>query len=311
MSIALRVFLLFAALVGTHSASDIDPLPVADTAIPKKKKKVMTREQELEHEEDEKERKAEEEKDFQMQKEKEERERDIVQLSVQQLREIHTKFDEDHDGKVSLQEVTTYFSVNHHASESKQLADMLKNFILSDTNKDGSLSLEEHLADPDYKEQSGLQGIETVKFKAADLNNDGLLDKTEMPHLFSGSHEGVMSASLEEVMRQNDGNKDGKLSPSEFAKIDVEKPSGAQADEFAALDIDGDGLLSGTEMRLWESSHLNTKVAIQKLFYVADKDKDGHLTEGELESSLDNSAGSDDEILLTEALADVLVNNEL
>merc|ERR1712216_1057415 len=149
--------------------------------------------------------------------------------SEDQLHRMHAKFDVDSDGKVSLQEVMAFYDSVENSTASTNTVEYLEDL---DTNKDGFLSLEEHLNGMHYELDSGddekktevehqkrLQflTVETAKFKAADINGDGKLDKSELISLFQPeTHEGVLKVTVEETMRQMDTNKDGKLTAAEF-----------------------------------------------------------------------------------------------
>lgn len=273
MSIALRALLLFAALVGSHSQEEG----------------------------------VKEEGDYDDQDMEED------SLTADQLRRMHGKFDQNGDGKVSLQEVMAFSASIGKSIAGKDIGAILEEI---DTNKDGSLGLEEHLNDihnqadggdeAEMKELEHRKGVETAKFKAADLNNDGALDKTELPSLFyPETHEGVLSVTVSETMRQKDGNKDGKLSPKEFWESD--QMDGDDSDlsqeekaDFARLDTDGDGSLSENELRAWESGRFHTEDAMKKLFDVADKDNDMHITADEIAGARDQIAASDAQYHLIE-----------
>merc|ERR1740130_1091354 len=186
-----------------------------------------------------------------------------------------------------------------------------------DTNKDGVVSLEEHLTDfhktdeihdihNEMEDIEHRKGVESAKFQAADLNGDRKLDQKELPALFyPETHEGVLSITVGETMRQKDGNKDGKLSPKEFWESD--QMDGDDSDlsqeekaDFARLDTDGDGSLSETELRAWESGRFHTEDAMKKLFDVADKDNDMHVTADEIAGARDQIAASDAQYHLIE-----------
>jgi len=234
-------------------------------------------------------------------------------LTPDQLRKMHAKFDQNGDGKVSLQEVMAY-----SASMGKKIAGRDISAILEevDTDKDGTLSLQEHLNDihnqadggdeAEMKELEHRKGIETAKFQAADSSADGKLDKTELPALFyPETHEGVLSVTVGETMRQKDVNKDGKLSAKEF--WESEQMDGDDSDlseeekaDFARLDADGDGALNVDELRAWESGRFHTEDAMKKLFDVADKDHDLHLTGDESAEARELIAASDAQYHLIE-----------
>jgi len=234
-------------------------------------------------------------------------------LTADQLRKLHAKFDGNGDGRVSLSEVMAFAENVGKAIAGKDIGAILEEI---DTSKDGKLSLDEHINDihnqadggdeAEMKELEHRKGVETAKFKAADTNRDGFLDKTELPALFyPETHEGVLDVTVAETMRQKDLNHDGKLTPKEFWESD--QMDGDDADlsdeekaDFARLDTNGDGALDQRELRSWESGRFHTEDAIKKLFDASDKDSDLHLTADELAQARDQIAASDAQYHLIE-----------
>lgn len=234
-------------------------------------------------------------------------------LTADQLRRMHAKFDSNGDGKVSIDEVMDF---SHNVGKEIARKDIGSILEEIDTNKDGTLSLEEHLNDIhnqadggdeiEMKELADRKTIEERKFRAADSNGDGHLDKSELPALFyPETHEGVLGVTVEETMRQKDRNGDGKLTPKEFWESDlVEGDDGDLSEEekadFSKLDTNGDGSVDKDELRSWESGRFHTEDAMQKLFEVADKDGDLHITADELAEAKDSIAASDAQYHLIE-----------
>lgn len=234
-------------------------------------------------------------------------------LTVDQLRRMHAKFDQNGDGKVSLQEIMAFSEGVGKAIAGKDIGAILEEI---DISKDGFLSLEEHLNDihnqadggdeEEMKELDHRKGVEAAKFKAADLNGDGQLDKNELPALFYPEvHEGVLTVTVQETMRQKDRDSDGKLNPKEFWESDLADGDDADLSEeekadFARLDTNGDGSIDLQELRAWESGRFHTEDAMKKLFDVADGDSDLHITGDELAAARDQIAASDAQYHLIE-----------
>merc|ERR1719469_1052654 len=96
-----------------------------------------------------------------------------------------------------------------------------------DRDRDGRLSLEEHLQDMqsaaeggEYEDMTEFQDrreTDSAKFAAADEDGDGLLSLEELPFFFyPETHEGVLGVAVQELMRAKDRSQDGRLTPMEF-----------------------------------------------------------------------------------------------
>merc|ERR1712151_973811 len=148
--------------------------------------------------------------------------------------------------------------------------------------------------------------VETAKFAAADANGDEFLDKEELSGLFyPETHDAVLSVTVLETMRQKDVGNDGKLTPKEFWEAeDSDGDDGELSDEenmdFAKLDTNNDGTLDLHELRAWDSGKFHTEEAMKKLFEIADKDHDMHVTADELADAREQIASSDAQYHLIE-----------
>jgi len=234
-------------------------------------------------------------------------------LTDQQLEALHRKFDKDGNGKVSLQEVMAFAGDMSKAIASRDIQAILEEI---DTSKDGKLSLEEHLNDihnqadggdeEEMKELENRKKVEAEKFKAADVNGDGVLDANEVPALFyPETHEGVLAVTVRETMRQKDLNKDNRLTAREFWEADSmegehDELSEEENQDFAKLDLNGDGFIDVDELRSWESGRFHTEEAMKKIFELADKDNDMHVTVEELRTAREQISVSDAQYHLIE-----------
>lgn len=223
---------------------------------------------------------------------------EMESLTAEQLRNLHSRFDGNGDGKVSMHEILAYAKTMSKAIAGRDIGAILEEI---DVSKDGRLSLEELLTDlanqadgGDEEEMNELEhrkSVETAKFQQADVDHDGLLDESEIAALFyPETHEGVLEVTVAETMRAKDQNGDGKLTPIEFWEAeegggDSWVLSEEENKDFAKLDQDGDGFLDANELRSWESGSFHTEEAMQKLFEVADVNNDMHVDANELESA--------------------------
>lgn len=239
-------------------------------------------------------------------------------LTPEQMRGLHSKFDADKDGKVTLMEVIQHARQMQLVIAKKDVITIMEGM---DTNKDSKLSLEELLKDLDSadtadeeerKEMKISKEFETAKFKAADKNGDGQLDAEELPALFyPETSDPVLEISAKATLREKDKDGDGKLSAKEFAMPEEEGGEDEeeimsspkmlpQAEEFGKLDKDGDGHLSLSELKVWEAGAFHTEEALNNMIDIADKDGDKQVTAEELENARHDIAGSDAQYHLLE-----------
>jgi Ca2+-binding EF-hand superfamily protein len=256
-------------------------------------------------------------------------------ISPEAIRAMHAKIDSNKDGKASMAEVMAFSDMMRKKMASKDIRTILDEM---DTDKDGTLSMDEFMKDmeqwngppsvpdegsddddemgapayewteEDKKEAEARKQLEKQKFQLADVSGDGKLSLEELPNLFyPETHDGVLGVVTESTMKAKDTNGDGKLTAKEFWSGDSpdpemrEQPISAEEEaDFKKLDANGDGFIETSEMKLWESGKFHTQQAMQKMFELADKDKDGHVTAQELENAREQIAGSDAQYHLME-----------
>jgi len=234
-------------------------------------------------------------------------------MTKEQLRKLHAKFDMDGNGKVSLQEIMGFAQQMSKAIAGKDVVAILEEI---DTDKDGKLSLQEHLNDihnqaegGDEAEQKELEQrklVETNKFKAADVNGDGILGPEEIPAIFyPETHPEVLAVTVQETMRQKDYDGDGVLTAKEFWEFrpedsDQDQVSEEEMKDFETLDKDKSGTLNLDELKAWESGIFHTESAMMKLLEHCDKDGDMQCNIEELENARELIAASDAQYHLIE-----------
>jgi len=231
-------------------------------------------------------------------------------LASEKMHKLHKRMDKNSDGKVSMTELLDFGSkMKRYIANNNVVAIM--NII--DTNKDGKLSLEEHVSqfmDPslatDESSKEALRQerkVEAEKFRIADANKDNFLVGSEVASLFTPHLEdAVHTLHVGETLKHKDSNKDGKLSFEEFwyyESLNKKLTEQEKKADFDALDTDKDGGLSLKELKVWESGYYLTEKAMKKLLDVADGNNDKHLTAHEM-------ATSNEDIAMTEAHAELI-----
>eukprot|EP00930_Biecheleria_cincta_P025342 TRINITY_DN1805_c0_g2_i2.p1 TRINITY_DN1805_c0_g2~~TRINITY_DN1805_c0_g2_i2.p1 ORF type:complete len:270 (-),score=63.49 TRINITY_DN1805_c0_g2_i2:89-844(-) len=210
-------------------------------------------------------------------------------LTHEQLVKAHSLVDANKDGKMSMQELLDF---SHKTRVLFTAKDVNIVFEEQDSDKDGKLQFGEILGESDPETTAR----EKAKFEAADLNKDGSLSKEEAAGLFHPEqNQKVLKVVAEQSFGQQDKDKDGSLTISEFWTGDPSNGGGSEevAKEFKALDADGDGKLSVQEMMRYESGAHHAKMAMEKLIASIDKDSDGHITADELTGGKEWLPGTD------------------
>lgn len=232
-------------------------------------------------------------------------------LTEEHVRKLHSRFDANQDGRVPIDELLSFAKLMGKEVAGKDSKAILQEI---DTDRDGKVSLEEHLHDvhqqadvndPDeLRELEGRKALESRKFAAADSDGDSFLDVNELPAIFyPETHQGVLDVTVQEALAAKDKNRDGVLSQKEFWESDMAPEvelSEEEKDDFGKLDSDRDGQLSLDELRFWESGAYHTQEAMRKIFDLADKDGDMHVTADELALAREEISASDAQYHLIE-----------
>jgi Ca2+-binding EF-hand superfamily protein len=218
-----------------------------------------------------------------------EEDEDHDQISLEQLNRIHSKCDDNGDGKASLSELMQFGESVRKRIAEKEIDSVMNEIDTSP--RDGHATLQEYMDDlekhhaPDddphiVNQNIEMRNLELEKFKVADADEDGALNRTELINMVSpGMHDKIFQISTSAELQQKDTDGDGVLSEEEFW--------GGHVDEegtFQKLDKNGDGAIDLSEFQLWASGWYHTEAALRQLFDLADSDKDGLLTTAELES---------------------------
>jgi len=222
-------------------------------------------------------------------------------FSEEELRQYHRDVDVNTDTKLSEAELLN-FTEMHYRNVELSGDDLKDQFTELDSNKDGTVDLQEYLnntvSSPKQVED------ETGLFKAADINGDGVLDKEEVAGLVSPVADGpVMETALKQSMRSADINADGRLTFDEFENAELVHHDRAPInheeedfhdrivegnqnqftkDVFKQLDANSDGFVDQNELRELHSGRLQRKQVVDGFVEAVDKNNDRQITEQEL-----------------------------
>mmetsp|Transcript_89616 Transcript_89616/g.141464 ORF Transcript_89616/g.141464 Transcript_89616/m.141464 type:complete len:337 (+) Transcript_89616:69-1079(+) len=259
---------------------------------------------------------------------------DDDKLTEEQLRQAHATIDENGDKEASKEELLSFVE-KHETEAALAEIDVDEELKRKDTSSDGKITLEEHLSDtlkgyelavkdnknvdPKIAEEAQ-KSLDTARqdeielFNAADANNDGVLDKSELPALMSpGTNGKVLDVVVKTSIRDADTDKNGKLSLEEFresglgdsdsdedeaeattkgdnadakdGKEDKEEEEEEDKDVkqlFSRLDTDKDGYIDSQELRVLESGRIHQEDIVNNFVRDMDKDGDKHIDSDEM-----------------------------
>lgn len=228
-------------------------------------------------------------------------------LSPGQLSGLHTRMDEDRDGRVSVAELTSFAHATQRAVAKSRHEGVLGGF---DKDGDGRMSLEEymldvkswhdHLLEEDWQWEIRLR-MEEKKFKAADENGDDHIEESELTGLLRPeTNLKVLKETASEMLQLKDTDRNGKLSKSEFTGIvpeaepdghyvgwgepndhvnhTAEAPEEEEDEEEDPYPEDAAALVPGPDEAATEAE----EKPVEADFRLADRDGDGALTTEEL-----------------------------
>jgi len=155
----------------------------------------------------------------------------------------------------------------------------------------GETTTEEYEKAKKYVEQRKQE--ETEKFKAADLDHDGLLNKSELTgYLSPETHDPVMRVITAHAMRDADTDGNGELTVEEFTRSDmVVHPADTTQDAtndlhraalFKRLDTNSDGHIDVGELHPLKSGKIYREDMVNDFVTSLDKDADAHIDPSEL-----------------------------
>lgn len=235
--------------------------------------------------------------------------------SKKRLFSLALKMDANGDKYVDKKELVNWVLKSFKTLTEEEAMDELED---EDGDEDGKVTWEEHLAETygmydddkvlnnakDSPEELEMLENDRELFKAADLNRNGILEKSEYPG-FSHPEEfkHMHQVLYDQAMRKRDQNKDGFLSFEEFMADHHGSPLVPTTEHYAMekdrftkdLDLNGDKKLDKEEMLLWLIPN-NVETAENEadhLIESSDTDKDGKLSIEEIVDHHDIFVGSE------------------
>jgi len=208
----------------------------------------------------------------------------LESLTEEHLENLFKKFDANSDGKVTLEEVSTFAQKMRRVTANFELEGVLKP---KDADKDGKLSLVEFSGKDEDK-----KGEMEAEFKKLDHNHDNFVDADELANLFHHhTNEKVETKLTYAALKEKDQDNNGVLSLEEFyhhigtGDQHEEDISKEDKEVFNKLDLDGSSTLTLKELRAWESGSFHAEQAVKMLFKHADVDMDNVLTSDEIHAA--------------------------
>ncbi|XP_026107212.1 calumenin-B-like [Carassius auratus] len=232
--------------------------------------------------------------------------------SKQRLGKIAEKIDEDHDGFVTLDEMTRWIK---NALKRWIYNDMERQWQAIDHNSDAYVSWEEYKnvtfgytldeADPNISfNYRQMMTRDERRFKMADYDGDMRANKEEFtaflhPEEFNYMKDIILLEAMEDIDKNGDGfidideyigdmySQTGEANEPEWVKTERE-----QFRQFR--DQNKDGRMDKDETRDWilPAGYDHAEVEAQHLLYESDTDQDGRLTKQEIVDKYDFFVGS-------------------
>ncbi|XP_071117265.1 reticulocalbin-2-like [Haliotis cracherodii] len=217
------------------------------------------------------------------------------------LEKLAKTHDLDKDGRISKEEFITWILQSLKSLDEEEA---LKKLAEEDGDGDGKLAFGEYLKqqydysqeelkaikekplDDDHKFMIETIGEDEKRFTAADLDKNGILDKSEyVAFMHPYDYEHMHAYEIEHRLKEFDTDNDTAVSLIEFlADEDDEDATSMDQLKFKRYDTDNDGFLKGDELKTWLTQG-NLETATEEVEYLtskADANKDGFLSLAEI-----------------------------
>lgn len=218
------------------------------------------------------------------------------ELDPEHMKALHSKIDGNSDGKMTSAEILAFWKQTRHKMV---LSSIDLQMEMMDNDKDNKISMDELLGvysdrfddeseDAEMLREKQAHELEVSKFQVADANQDGFLDKQELPAaIHPEANPEVLRLIAKHALEFKDKNGDGKLDAAEFWETEANEHDGQMLSDFRKLDLDASGFLDLQEIEEWETGTFHTASAMEELFQITGIDKDAGITVEEFHEHLD------------------------
>ncbi|GFS49632.1 reticulocalbin-2 [Nephila pilipes] len=235
--------------------------------------------------------------------------------SKKRLFALAIKMDVNGDNYVDKKELVNWILRSFKMLTEEEAMDELEG---EDGDEDGKITWEEHVAETygiydddmilnhakDSPEELEMLENDRELFKAADLNGDGILEKSEYPGFSHPEEfEYMHQVIYDQAIRKRDKDKDGFLNFEEFVADHHGSPAVPTTEHYALekdrfikdFDLDGDKMLNKEEVLLWliPNNGETAENEAKHLIETSDTDKDGKLSFKEIVDHYDVFVGSE------------------
>lgn len=223
------------------------------------------------------------------------------------LEAMHHKLDINGDGQLSVEELMQFAFQGHLTSSKSKALGILKQM---DQNGDSELTFAELMQELQVHKDGGhtrtagddaefqqVRAYQERRFKAADKNQNGVLDLNELPaFFFPETDPDALDKKTKEMLVNSDRDGDGKVDikefQAEFATMDssfiTEYSTEGSNATFASLDYDHDGELDLGELKSLTSGNFSMVRTLKEFISKADADHDGTVSVEEMTNARDD-----------------------
>ncbi|KFU91634.1 Calmodulin [Chaetura pelagica] len=143
----------------------------------------------------------------------------LSEEKISELKEAFSLFDQDGDGRISSRELGTVLrSLGHNPSQAELRE------LLGDVGTEGTVDFPEFLSLLARKRREP-EGEEEIReaFQVFDKEGSGWVSVEELRHVLTHLGEKLTEQEVDEMLREADGDGDGRVKYEEFVRVMMEK----------------------------------------------------------------------------------------